>query len=49
MASEKAHMQRCASPFVVAAYETVRLTPQESRALPLELFAKPSVVERIEN
>ncbi|OHE24558.1 MAG: hypothetical protein A2X92_01780 [Syntrophus sp. GWC2_56_31] len=40
-ASEKAHMLRCASPVVVAAYAKVRLTPPESRALPLELFAKP--------
>jgi hypothetical protein len=35
-------MLRCASSFVVAAYETVRLIPLESRALPLGLFAKPS-------
>jgi hypothetical protein len=27
-------MLRCASPFVVAAYAKVRLTPQGSRALP---------------
>jgi hypothetical protein len=37
-ASEKAHMLRCASSFVVATYGTVRLTPHDSRALPLELF-----------
>ncbi len=41
-ASEKVHMRRCASPFVTAAYGTVRLIPQESRALPLALFPKPS-------
>jgi len=34
-------MLRCASSFVIAAYEAVRLIPQESRALPLELFTKP--------
>jgi hypothetical protein len=27
-------MLRCASSFVIAAYETVRLIPQDSRALP---------------
>src|SRR3989339_559880 len=35
-------MLRCASSFVVAAYVYVRLTPQDSRALPAELFAKPA-------
>src|SRR4030042_420203 len=35
-------MLRCASPFVIAAYVTVRLIPQGSRALPAELFTKPS-------
>jgi hypothetical protein len=34
-------MLRCASTFVIAAYERVRLIPQESRVLPLELFTKP--------
>jgi len=34
-------MLRYASSFVTAAYEKVRLIPQESRALPLELFTKP--------
>jgi len=38
-------MLRCASPFVVAAYAKVRLTPQGSRALPAELFTKPSYIE----
>jgi hypothetical protein len=41
-ASKKARMLRCASSFVVAAYGKVRLTPQASRALPAELFTKPS-------
>jgi len=41
-ASQKAQMLRCASSFVVAAYGAVRLAPQNSRALPLGLFAKPS-------
>jgi hypothetical protein len=35
-------MLRYASSFVVAAYGKVRLTPQDSRALPAELFTKPS-------
>jgi hypothetical protein len=30
----------CAASFVIAAYNTVRLTPQDLRALPLELFYK---------
>ena len=46
-ATEKVHMRRCASSFVTAAYETVRLVPQASRALPLELFTKPSRIGRI--
>jgi len=39
--SQKVHMLRCASAFVTAAYEIVRLIPQASRALPMALFAKP--------
>ena len=35
-------MLRCASSFVIAAYEKVRLTPQDLRALPAELFTEPS-------
>jgi len=35
-------MLRCASSFVIAAYVYVRLTPQDSRALPAELFTEPS-------
>src|SRR4030042_877230 len=31
-------MLRCASPFVVAAYAKVRLTPQGSRALPADFL-----------
>jgi hypothetical protein len=38
-------MLRCASPFVVAAYTKVRLTPQGSRALPAELFTKPPQIQ----
>ena len=33
-------MLRCASSLVVATYEKVGLTPHDSRALPLMLFAK---------
>jgi hypothetical protein len=39
-ASEKIHLLRCASSLVTAVYETVRLVPRESRALPLELFTE---------
>jgi hypothetical protein len=35
-------MLRCAASFIVAAYVKVRLTPQDLRALPAELFTKPS-------
>jgi hypothetical protein len=41
-ASEKVRMLRCASSFVIAAYDTVRRIPQDSHALPVELFPKPS-------
>jgi hypothetical protein len=37
---EKTHMLRCVSPFVTAAYQTVRLIPQGSRALPLGLLSE---------
>ena len=40
--SKKVRMLRCALSFVVAAYAQVHLTPQYSRALPAELFTKPS-------
>jgi hypothetical protein len=36
-------MLRCAASFVVAAYTQVRLTPQDLRALPAELFTQPSL------
>ena len=35
-------MLRYASSFAIAAYVYVRLTLQDSRALPAELFTKPS-------
>jgi hypothetical protein len=41
-ASQKVHLRRCASPFVIAAHFYVRLIPQDSRALHLELFTVPS-------
>jgi hypothetical protein len=37
-------MLRCAASFVIAAYVNVRLIPQDLRALPAELFTKPSVL-----
>jgi hypothetical protein len=43
-ASQKVHLRRCASSFVTAAYFYVRLIPQDSRALHLELFTVPSTV-----
>jgi hypothetical protein len=42
-ASQKVRMLRCASPFVIAAYAKVRLTPQGSHALPAAFFTKPSL------
>jgi hypothetical protein len=41
-ASQKGHLRRCASSLVTAAYFCVRLIPQDSHALHLELFAVPS-------
>jgi hypothetical protein len=41
-ASQEVHLWRCASSFVIAAYFYVRLIPQGSRALHLELFTVPS-------
>jgi hypothetical protein len=35
-------MLHCAASFVIAAYARVRLIPQDLRALPAELFTKPS-------
>jgi hypothetical protein len=43
-ASQKVHLWRCASSFVIAAYFYVRLIPQDSRALHLELFTVPSAL-----
>ena len=40
--SSKVHMLRCATSFVIEAYDKVRLTPQDLRALPLELFTSSS-------
>jgi len=39
--SQKVHMLRCAASFVTSTYKRVRLIPQDLRALPMELFAKP--------
>jgi hypothetical protein len=38
-------MLRCASSFLAATYGQVRLAPQDSRALPAELFSKSSFLE----
>jgi hypothetical protein len=43
-ASQKVHLRRCASSFVIAAYVRVRLIPQDSCALHLELFTVPSIL-----
>jgi hypothetical protein len=49
-ASQKVHLRRCASSFPrlregrLAAYFYVRLIPQDSRALHLELFTVPSTL-----
>jgi hypothetical protein len=40
-ALQTTHLRRCASSFVVAAYQTIRLTPQDSRALHLGSFERP--------
>jgi hypothetical protein len=36
-------MLRCASSFVIAAYATVRLIPQDSRALPAAFLRSRSI------
>jgi hypothetical protein len=41
-ALSKAEGLRCASSFVTAAYLSVRLIPQDLRALHLDLFSLPS-------
>jgi len=38
---KNAHLQRCASSFVIATYEKIRLIPQDSRALHLSIFEQP--------
>jgi hypothetical protein len=38
---KKAHLRRCASSFGIAAYEKIRLTSQDSRALHLSIFEQP--------
>jgi riboflavin transporter FmnP len=43
-ASQEVHLLRCASSFVIAAYFDVRLIPQVSRALHLDLLAVPSIL-----
>jgi hypothetical protein len=43
-ASQKVHLGRCASSFVIAAYFSLRVIPQDSRALHLELFTVPSTL-----
>jgi len=45
-AAQKVHMLCCASSFVTATYEKVRLISQAERASPLELFAQPSSICR---
>ena len=42
MTFEKAHMLRCASSLVTAAYEKVGLIPHDSRALPLNFLKRHS-------
>jgi hypothetical protein len=49
MTPEKAHMLRCASSIVTAAYAKVGLIPQDSRSLPLELFAASSKIVYLAN
>jgi hypothetical protein len=38
-------MLRCAVSCVIAAYDKVRLIPQDLRALPQELFTKPPHID----
>ncbi len=47
MTPEKVYMLRCASSFGVAAYAKIRLTSQDSRALPLDLFAASSIEQGV--
>ena len=38
-------MLRCAASLVIAAYEKIRLIPQDLRALPLELLKKSFTIK----
>jgi hypothetical protein len=44
---KKVHLRRCASSFLIAAYLCVRLIPQDSRALHLELFTVPPTLTTV--
>ena len=46
-ASQKVRMRRCAASFVTAAYAKVRLIPQDLRALPADLYTKPSITANV--
>jgi hypothetical protein len=37
-ALQNGHLRRCASSFVIATYEKIRLIPQDSRALHMSIF-----------
>jgi len=39
-------MLRCSAPFFTAAYAKVRRMTQDLRALPADLFAKPSIMTK---
>ncbi len=39
-------LRRCASFFVIAAYVKIRLIPQNLRALHINLFAKPFIIDK---
>ncbi len=49
MALSKAEGLRCAASFVIAAYFSVRLIPQDLRALHLDLFSLPSDSDFLRN
>jgi hypothetical protein len=40
---KNAHLRRCASSFVIATYEKIRLIPQDSRALHLSIFEQSEI------
>jgi hypothetical protein len=48
-ALSKAEGLRCTASFVIAAYFSVRLIPQDLRALHLELFTLPSGSDLLRN